>query len=340
MATYWRDKLNGDPLPWLLGPDPANPGVRYFALTDLEGRTSDDVEVVEARRAVMTSGPVPAALAAQHPAGYWVEPGPGYYPKYQGTVWQVISLSMLGANGNDPRLRAAGEYVLEHSRSRFGGFSVDGKPGGMIHCLEGNLAAALIDLGWLGDARLSEALDWLARSITGEGIAPADEADASVRYYRGGNSGPGFQCAANAYQPCGWGAVRALRALSKLPEGAWTPAIRVAIQAGIQFLLSRDPAVADYPTPSGGKPSRSWFQPGFPIGYVTDFFMNLEVLTRLGVLDDPRLAPAIQLLLSKQDAQGRWKMEYTYNGKTWADIEEKGQPSKWVTLRALRILSG
>ncbi|HLE74331.1 MAG TPA: hypothetical protein VI688_08805, partial [Anaerolineales bacterium] len=69
-----------------------------------------------------------------------------------------------------------------------------------------------------------------------------------------------------------------------------------------------------------------------------DVLQNLEVLTALGHGGDPRLAPAIDLLLSKQDAQGRWKMEYTYNGKTWVDLEEKGKPSKWVTLRALRVL--
>jgi len=38
-----------------------------------------------------------------------------------------------------------------------------------------------------------------------------------------------------------------------------------------------------------------------------------------------------------QDASGRWALRYTYNGKTWADVEQKGQPSKWVTLRALRV---
>jgi hypothetical protein len=43
-------------------------------------------------------------------------------------------------------------------------------------------------------------------------------------------------------------------------------------------------------------------------------------------------------LKNKQDAQGRWIMEYSYNGKTWVDIEEKKQPSKWVALRALRVL--
>lgn len=52
------------------------------------------------------------------------------------------------------------------------------------------------------------------------------------------------------------------------------------------------------------------------------------------------MRPALDLVLSKQDKQGRWKLGYTYNGKTWAAVEEKGKPSKWVTLRALRVLKG
>ncbi len=102
--------------------------------------------------------------------------------------------------------------------------------------------------------------------------------------------------------------------------------------------MGRDPAVADYPTAQDTKPSRSWFRFGFPLFYVTDVLQNLEALTRLGFGSDPRLASAMDLVLGKQDQDGRWKMEYTYNGKTWVDIEEKGQPSKWVTLRALRVL--
>ena len=65
---------------------------------------------------------------------------------------------------------------------------------------------------------------------------------------------------------------------------------------------------------------------------------NLEVLTALGHGTDPRLNAALELLLSKQDPNGRWPLEYTYNGKTWVDIEQKKQPSKWITLRALRVL--
>jgi len=64
----------------------------------------------------------------------------------------------------------------------------------------------------------------------------------------------------------------------------------------------------------------------------------LEVLSALGHGGNERLDAAYQLIIDKQDEQGRWPLEYTYNGKTWVDIEEKGKPSKWVTLRALRAI--
>lgn len=129
-------------------------------------------------------------------------------------------------------------------------------------------------------------------------------------------------------------------ALSKVPAARRTPTMERAVETGVAFLLSRDPATADYPMGYSAKPNQSWFKFGYPIGYVTDVLQNMEVLTALGYGADPRLANGVELLLSKQDSQGRWPMEYTYNGKTWVNIEEKGKPSKWVTLRALRVVKG
>ena len=208
-----------DLLSWLLEPDADNPGVRYFALTDLLDRPGDDAEVRAAQAAVMQSGPVPAILAAQQAGGWWEKPGPGYRPKYRGTVWSVTFLAMLGRTAADPGVRAGGNYVLDHSRAKlpYGGFSVDATPSSTIHCLQGNLVAALLDLGFWGDPRLDEAIRWLARSITGEGIAPAEEKTAAVRYYRSGNSGPGLLCSANNQQACAWGAVKAMLALGRIP---------------------------------------------------------------------------------------------------------------------------
>jgi hypothetical protein len=334
----WLEQLDADPLPWLLEMDLENPGVRYFALIDLLETPVDSPEVLETRKNLMATGPVASILAAQNPEGYWIKPGPGYYPKYQGTVWQIIFLAQLGADPNHPNVKAGCEYLLTHNLAPFGGFSYNGKNSGLIHCLAGNLCAALIDFGWLGDERFDKALEWLARSITGDGIAPAEERKTPVRYLRSGNSGPGFPCSANNHLPCAWGAIKAMLALSKVPIAARTPVIQAAIDIGAEFLLSRDPAVADYPMGYNEKPSTSWFKFGYPIGYVTDVLQNLEVLTALGYAANPRLRSGIQLLLDKQNENGSWTMEYTYNGKTWADIEQKKQPSKWVTLRALRVL--
>jgi hypothetical protein len=121
-----------------------------------------------------------------------------------------------------------------------------------------------------------------------------------------------------------------------IPLDQRTPVLQRAIEAGAEFLLSSDPAVADYPYTE--RVSSTWFKFGFPLSYWSDVLETTTVLVELGYGDDPRLANALQLILSKQDAQGRWKLENTLNGKMWADIEEKGKPSKWVTLRALRIL--
>jgi len=128
-------------------------------------------------------------------------------------------------------------------------------------------------------------------------------------------------------------------ALSKIPESQRTDSVQRAIDVGTEFLLSTDPSLADYPMGYSDKPNRSGFKFGYPIGYVTDVLQNMETLTALGFGGDERLLPAADLLLDKQDELGRWSLEYTYNGKTWVDIEKKKEPSKWVTLRALRVLS-
>jgi hypothetical protein len=324
------------PLDWLL--EKSDPGVRFFTMRDLMGAPADDPELRASRRATTRASPVREILEAEQGEGWWVKPGPGYYPKYTGTLWQVIFLGQFGADGEEKRVRRAAEYVLDHSRSALGGFSAGADIPGMIHCLQGNLGASLLELGFGGDPRLKEALDWLARSITGEGIAPAERKDEPIRFYRSGNSGPGFRCAANNHFPCAWGAIPALDALSRIPPRSRSAAVRRAVAAGTEFLFSRDPAAADYPMGWSTKPSGSWFRFGYPMGYVTDVLRGVEVLTALGHGRDPRLRRAADLILSRRGDDGRWPLEYSYQGKTWFDIGPKRKPNKWVTLRALRVL--
>ena len=329
----WRKPLNDDPLPWLLGLD--NPSVRYFALMDLLDRPPDDPDVVSAKAAINSSRPVKAILDAMYPQGYWVKPGPGYSPKYRATVWSVMFLDQLGADRSDPRVRAACEYVLSHTQAPNGGFGCSSNVdiphppnSAVLHCLHGNLLRAMLDFGLGDDERIQHAIEWQARSITG---------DKFTDYFKSGTTGPGFTCAFNYGQPCAWGAIKALRALAHIPKSKRTPLVKKAIKVGMEFLLSRDPAKADYPA-GDGRINSSWFKLGFPSGYVADVLQNLEVLVELEHGRDKRLKPAIEWLISEQDARGRWKNQYTYSGKMWTGIESQGSVSKWVTLRACRVL--
>jgi hypothetical protein len=330
-------RLQGDPLPWLL--DPATPAVRAAALQRLLDRPSDDPEVVASRRAAMGCDPIAGILAAQDPGGWWVKPGPGYGPKYRGTVWSLLFLDQLGADPEDERIERACEYLLTWTSTATGGFGCSGShlerqppPSTVLHCLNGNLLRALIGFGYLDDERVQAAIAWAAAAITG---------DEGFRAYRSGTCGPGFACAANDRQPCAWGALKELRGLARIPAERREASVVAALEQGAAFLLSRDPAVADYPMGYGNeRPNGSWFKLGFPSAYVSDVLQTLEVLLELGHGADPRLDHVVELVTSQQDAEGRWRNRYAYNRKTLVDIEVQGQPSKWVTLRAWAALRG
>jgi hypothetical protein len=328
----WRRALRGDPTPWLLERD--TPAVRHLALRFLLDEPEDAPAVRRARVAAMRVPPIAPILEHQDGAGFWDKPGAGYGRKYTGTVWSLIFLDQMGADGRDRRIARACEYVLEHTQTSSGGFGISGAlserpppPSAVYHCLNGNLLRAMIDFGWLDDARVRGAIEWQARSITGEGFDG---------YYRSGTTSEGFGCAVNGANPCAWGAIKGLRALAAIPPKRRAPHVRRAVDAGVAFLLSRDPSVADYPT--GTAVSSSWFKLGFPSGYVADVPQNLEVLAELGRARDPRLEPATEWLLSQQDADGRWFNRYPYAGKLWSDVDPRGAPSKWVTLRACAFL--
>ncbi len=331
----WQDQLKGDSIAWLL--EPEAPEARYLALRDLFGRGEEDAELLAVRKAAHTQGPIATILAAMDETGYWVEPGPGYNPKYRSTVWSIILLAQLGARvEEDERIARACAYLLDHALTSGGHFTTSGAPSGSADCLQGNLCWALLELGW-DDPRLESAFEWMARSVTGEGVASAENRGASVRYYAG-KCGPTFACGANNRLSCAWGAAKVMLAFGKWPQERRSPLVERAIQQGVDFLFGADPARADYPCGYSTKPSQNWWKFGFPVFYVTDLLQIVEALASLGYGSDPRLSNALSLIREKQDSAGRWPLEYDYTGKTWVDFGAKKQPNKWVTLRALRVL--
>ena len=325
----WKSVLKADPTDWLLGED--NPSVRYFTLVDLLGKSQNNREVVTARKSIMTNGPVPAILEKQEAGGYWGIPQDFYVrSKYKGTVWNIITLAELGADNSDERIHRAGEFILNNAQDRQNGGFVhsSGKEGVGDHskvlpCLTGNMVFSLIRFGFLEDSRVQQAVDWIVkyqRFDDGEGVAPKGWL---YRYE---------QCWGK--HTCMMGVVKTLKALAEIPLEKRSGAVSKTIERGTEYLLkhhlykqSHNPALVA---------NDDWIHFGFPL-WNTDALEMLSILTRLGY-HDTRMQDAVELVSSKQDEQGRWLLETTFNGRTLVRIERKGKPSKWVTLNVLRAL--
>ena len=332
-----KNQLRGDPFPWLLEAD--DPGPRYLALRDVVGLPKEDSELKSARRRAHREGPIAKVLSRMNEDGYWARAGTGYGPKYKSTVWALLLLAQLGAQvKEDKRLEKGCKYLLDHALIEGGQFSAmtNASPSGAIDCLQGNLLWALMELGY-DDPRMRSAYEWMARTTTGEGVAPMKDKHAPVRYYSG-KCGPNFACGANNKLPCAWGGCKVMMAFAKLPAKQKTSLIKRAIQQGVDFFLAVDPVTADYPNGWAAKPSGNWWKFGFPVFYVTDILQIAEAFAGLGMARDERLSNTMKLIREKQDEQGRWQLEYDYTGKTWQSYGKPKMPNKWVTLRALRVL--
>ena len=290
-------------------------------------------EVASARAGIMKSGVVPEILKRQKTGGYWdVEEDFYVRAKYRGTVWQVIILADLGADGGDLRVRKACEFILDVSQDRLsGGFSYRGNRksggfhGGVLPCLTGNLAWSLLRFGYLNDPRLVQAIGWITDHLRfDDGDAgPPSKWPYEKRDYCWGK------------HTCLMGIVKSLRALAEIPEASRPPEVERTIGRAAEFLLRHHLYKRSHDRSRPAKPK--WLKFGFPTLWDSDALEVLLLRSRLG-FRDPRMEDAVDLVLKKQDSQGRWRLENTFNGRFQVNIEKKGKPSKWVTLNALRAL--
>ncbi len=320
---------------WLL--ESSEPGLRYLALRDLLDRPADDAELLEAQRKAPTEGPIAKILGRMNPGGYWAKEGAGYSPKYRSTVWSLLMLAQLGANRDmDERIAKAVDYYLEHAVHADGQISHDHLPNGTFDCLQGNMCFALYSLG-CRDAKLEAAFDWMARTVTGEGMGKQGDEKARYRWYTY-QCGAMFACKANGGKSCAWGAAKAMHAFSLLPKEKRTTRIEQAIQEGVDFLFSVDLMKANWPTRDDHQVNPNWWKFGFPVFYISDLLQIVEALARLGYGKDPRLQETVEFIRSRQDEVGRWRLELDYTERSGIRFGKLNQPNKWVTLRALRAL--
>ena len=190
----WRERLNGDPLPWLF--DPGDPSVRYWTLTDLLDRPLEDPEVQEARAAIAQQRLVQELFALQHPEGHWGDDETKPYTA-RGAVGVLSLLHMLGV-APDERTAAGCDSFLRFCQHQSGGFSMTKtRRSGIFPCTTGEHLPFLVYFGLADDPRVRAAFGFVIEDMA------TDDA---------------FDCPRHSRRYCLWGAIAALNGLAVLPD--------------------------------------------------------------------------------------------------------------------------
>lgn len=327
----WKSMLTTDTTNWLL--EEENPPSRYFTLKDILDKSEHDPEVQQAKREIMRHGIVPDILQKQQEASYLKTYSKFYTDKYKGLVWQLIVLAEMGAESNSQIIEQC-EYLLNNSQETVdGGFSQNTavKTGGgriteVIPCLTGNMVWSLIHFGYVDDPRLQRAINWIIRFMRlNDGNEDNPQAPPYDRYE---------MCWGK--HTCFMGIVKALKGLSAIPQEQRTSEINDTINKMVDFLLIHHIYKSSHDLNRTSKPG--WLKFSFPLMYQTDVLEILDILTALGIADS-RMDDAVNLIIKKQDDMGRWRIENTSNtDRLLIPLGGKGEQSKWITLRAIRVL--
>ena len=327
IAMKWADFVTKETYNWLLGPE--NPSIRFWALQQLENKPENHTDVKDAQDAIMVTPCVKAILKAQKREGHWGTYGNMYTPKYTTTTHNLLILAELGAK-RTPQIERAIEYLFlfqmnsGHFRINMPktekGYDSDVSDG---CCYDGNILYYLIHFGYLDDSRTEKLIDF-----------QVDNHSDDV----GGWKCRAYPIDKNRVFPenCYMGGTKMLRALARIPKKQQSADLRRIINQEVEIILEN--GIYKYlRNPDGSRKAKAgWKRFGFPLFYQSDVLEVLDTLTSLGVKDE-RMQEAIDLVIqSHQD--GRWMLKNTFNGKMLCEIDVKNRPSKWITLRACRVL--
>jgi hypothetical protein len=302
---------------WLLDSDPS---IRWQAMRDLTDASAD--EVANERARVATEGAGARLLALQAADGRW-----GGAAWNRGWDSTMHALTLLREMGLDPASGEARRAVgLVHERVTWKGCGpteCDGNAffaGEVEPCINGQVAVSGAYFG--ADVR------GLVDRLQGEQLPDG-----------------GWNCEAeNGSTRSSFNTtICVLEALLEHEHAAGSrPEVTEARLRGQEYLLER----RLFRRRSTGevierdrKGDAVWTRFAFPTWWHYDVLRGLEYLRRAGVTPDDRLAEAIALVAAKRDEDGRWPLETRYPGRMPIEMDAgEGQPSRWQTLRALRVL--
>lgn len=300
---------------WLLGGDPA---IRWQTLRDLVD--APRLRIERERRRVARDGWGARLLAKQDARGTWAQGKSSedglYSPKWISTTYTMLLLRDLGLLPSKRHTERACAILLQQGLQRDGGINY-GWRGRSETCITGMILSVLACFEQDDDR-----LDVLARYLLDQQMPDG-----------------GWNCrrdlgATHASVHTTINALEGLRDYRRFRRRN-IRAIQAAERRGREFLLAHR-LFRSHRT--GAVIKSDFLRLSFPPRWHYDILRALDYFRSVDAPSDPRLAEAVDVVRSKQQPDGRWRLEHRYRGQTYFDMERVGTPSRWNTLRAMRVM--
>jgi len=295
-----------DVIDWLLDSDPA---IRWQVMRDLTDAPPD--EVAAERTKVATEGWGARLLAAQDADGRWS--GGTYFPEWTSTAAVLHQLYLFGLDPNSDQAKGAIAPVNEAARWEYDEnlrfFDGEAEP-----CINGRTVA----IGAYFGQDVTGIVDRLLHDQMADGGWNCEQERGSVR--------GSFDSTLNVLE----GLLEYERSTGANGK------VRAARERGEEYLLERRLL---HRLSDGEIPQRRWLYIGFPNSWFYDVVRVLDYFRTARSESDDRMNEALDAVESKRDADGRWPLDHKYHEDLLVDFgDAEGQPSRWITLRAMRVL--
>ncbi len=308
----------GDTIEWLLAGDPA---IRWQVMCDLTGASERAIK--RERRNVATQGWGARLLARQNPEGRWAggksSDGGLYSPKWTSTTYTMLTLRDMGLHPSNRQAQKACKLLLNEGLQRDGGVSygtwAEWTRQGET-CITG-MVLSILSYFRYDDPRL----DTIAAHLLEEQMP---DGGWNCRRPRG---------ATHSSVHTTISALEGLRDYEHHRRNL--RAVREAQRLGRDFLLLHRMFRSHR---TGNIIKSELLRFSFPPRWHYDVLRGLDYFRSVNAPPDPRLGEAIEIVRRHRRPDGRWPLQNRYRGKSYFEMEQVGTPSRWNTLRALRVL--
>ena len=294
------------PSAWLLDSDPS---IRWQVMRDLADMPADEVALERSR--VAREGWGAQVLASQDADGRWG--GGTFFPRGIGTFDTLHLLCLLGLDPASDEARRAIAPVHEAARWDYDE-DLRFWEGEVEPCINGRVVA----IGTYFDQDVRGIVDRLLMEQMADGGWNCEQENGSTR--------GSFDTTIDVLE--------GLLAYERAAGGDRD--VSAAREGGEEYLLARRLL---HRLSDGEIPEPRWLEAGFPYSWNYDVVRVLDYFRDARPGPDERMSEALDIVGSKRDAEGRWPLEVAYHDQLPVDLGETvGQPSRWITLRGLRIL--